>query len=197
MGDLRLQTLANKATAEMLAGNGDKGAHIAESLRGEMEKLFSECNAKEGRMSDELDQYMSIQRSLNPKQSFRQMMQTHRFGNGRGFKPGSGRSGNGGRDGQAMMTGQNPNVMGNETRISESDRAKLNGNGRNTATPDAAEAPVALDKADVVNGVNAVNRESEAVQGESMIEQYSDIVEKYFKAITNEPKKPTPPRNKK
>ena len=60
-------------------------------------------------------------------------------------------------------------------------------------SPDGATAPVALDKADVVNGVNAVNRESGAVQGETMIEQYSEIVEKYFKAITKEPKKPTKP----
>ena len=50
---------------------------------------------------------------------------------------------------------------------------------------------MALDKADVVNGVNAVNRESGAVQGETMIEQYSDIVEKYFKAITK-PAEPKP-----
>ena len=81
----------------------------------------------------------------------------------------------------------------NESRVSDADKAKLNGNGKNQATPDGATAPVALDKADVVNGVNAVNRESGAVQGETMIEQYSEIVEKYFKAITKEPKKPTKP----
>ena len=39
-------------------------------------------------------------------------------------------------------------------------------------------------------GVNAVNRESGAVQGEATVEQYSDIVEKYFKAITKPAKKP-------
>ncbi len=50
MGDLRLQTLANQTTREMLAGNGDTGADLAETLRGEMEKLFSKCNGKEGEM---------------------------------------------------------------------------------------------------------------------------------------------------
>ena len=190
MGDLRLQTLANKATGEMLAGNGDKGSQLAETLRSEMEKLFSKCNAKEGEMSSELDQYMSIQASMPGKQNFKQMMQSKKFGNGRGFKPGQGQMGNGGRDGQAAYTGPNANVMGNEARVSDADKAKLNGNGRNQATPDGATAPVALDKADVVNGVNAVNRESGAVQGETMIEQYSEIVEKYFKAITKPAKKP-------
>ena len=193
MGDLRLQTLANKATGEMLAGNGDKGAQLAETLRGEMEKLFSKCNGKEGEMSSELDQYMSIQAGMPGKATFKQMMQSKKFGNGRGFKPGQGQMGNGGRDGQAVYTGPNANVMGNEPRVSDANKAKLNGSGRNQATPDGANAPVALDKADVVNGVNAVNRESGAVQGETMIEQYSEIVEKYFKAITKEPKKPAKP----
>ncbi len=191
MGDLRLQTLANKATGEMLAGNGDKGSQLAETLRGEMEKLFSKCNAKEGEMSSELDQYMSIQAGMPGRGTFKQMMESKKFGNGRGFKPGQGQMGNGGRDGQAVYTGPNANVMGNEARVSDSNKGKLNGNGRNQATPDGATAPVALDKADVVNGVNAVNRESGAVQGETMIEQYSEIVEKYFKAITK-PAEPKP-----
>lgn len=190
MGDLRLQTLANQTTREMLAGNGDEGADLAETLRGEMEKLFSKCQGGEGEMSSELDQYMSIQAGMPGKQNFKQMMESKKFGNGRGFKPGKGQMGNGGRDGQAVYTGPNANVMGNESRVSESDKAKMNGAGKNQATPDGAMAPVALDKPDVVNGVNAVNRESGAVQGETTIEQYSDIVEKYFKAITKPARKP-------
>ena len=191
MGDLRLQTLANQTTREMLAGNGDKGADLAETLRGEMEKLFSKCQGGEGEMSSELDQYMSIQAGMPGKQNFKQMMESKKFGQGRGFKPGQGQMGNGGRDGQAVYTGPNANVMGNESRVSGSEKAKQNGVGKNQATPDGAMAPVALDKADVVDGVNAVNRESGAVQGETTIEQYSDIVEKYFKAITK-PAEPKP-----
>ncbi len=190
MGDLRLQTLANQTTREMLAGHGDKGSDLAESLRGEMEKLFSKCQGGEGEMSSELDQYMSIQAGMPGKQNFKQMMESKKFGHGRGFKPGQGQMGNGGRDGQAVYTGPNANVMGNESRVSESAKAKLSGAGKNQATPNGAMAPVALDKADVVDGVNAVNRESGAVQGEATIEQYSDIVEKYFKAITKPAKKP-------
>ena len=79
------------------------------------------------------------------------------------------------------------------TRLALDNSAGCFKNGKNRATPDGANPSVALDKPDVVNGVNAINRESEAVQGESTIEQYSDIVEKYFKAITKEPKKPTKP----
>ena len=191
MGDLKLQTLANQTTREMLAGQGDKGAQLAENLRGEMEKLFSQCNGQEGEMGSELDQYLSIQRTMKPGSNFKQMMQTRKFGSG--SKPGFNGQGNGGSDGYAVTTGPNPNVMGNEPNITESDKAEVSGNGRNKATPDGANPEVALDKPDVVKGVTPVNRESEAVQGETSIEQYSDLVEKYFKALTKDPKK-TPPK---
>ncbi len=190
MGDLKFQILAKKATGEMLAGNGASGAQLAESLRGEMEKLFSQCNAKGGEMNSELDQYLSIQRSLKPGSSFQQMMQCRKFGTG--SKPGFGGQGNGGSDGFAVMTGPNPNVLGNEARISESDKAQISGNGKNKAPPNGAGPQVALDKPDVVQGINAVNRESEAIQGETSLEQYSDLVEKYFKALTRDPKKAKP-----
>ena len=190
MGDLKLQTLANQTTREMLTGQGAKGAQLTENLRGEMEKLFSQCNGKEGEMGNELDQYLSIQRSVKPGSNFKQMMQTRKFGSG--SKPGFSGEGNGGSDGYAVTTGPNPNVMGNEPNITESDKAEVRGNGRNKATPDGANPEVALDKPDMVKGVTPVNRESEAVQGETSIEQYSDLVEKYFKALTKDPKKPLP-----
>jgi ElaB/YqjD/DUF883 family membrane-anchored ribosome-binding protein len=185
MGELKLQTLADRATEQMLAGNGATGAQLAEHLRSEMEKLFSQCNSRGGMMNDELDQYMSIQRSMKPGKTFSQMMQSHRFGNG--SKPGNGMSGNGGRDGQAIITGANANVLGGESALANDTDSKANGDGKNKATPSGANAVPSLDKPDVVHGVNAVNRESEAVQGESSIDQYSDIVERYFKALTKEP----------
>ena len=182
MGDLRFQMIANNATNAMAAGNGSQGSQLAGQLQSEMEKMFSQCNSKEGEMSGELDQAMSIQRGMKPGSSFKQMMQTRKFGSGQ--KPGPGAQGNGGKDGYSMQTGPNPNVMGSESRVSESDKAKLNGSGKNKATPDAAKPEVALDKPDVVRGVQDANRESEAVQGETSIDQYRDIVDKYFKAIT-------------
>ena len=187
MGDLKLQTLADRATEQMLAGDGPTGAQLAEHLRGEMEKLFSQCNAEGETMNDELDQYMSIQRSMQPGKTFSQMMQSHRFGNG--FRSGSGMSGNGGRDGQAITSGANAHVLGGDSALSNDTDSRANGSGKNRATPPGADASPALDKPDVVHGVNAVNRESEAVQGESTIDQYNDIVERYFKALTKEPNK--------
>jgi hypothetical protein len=188
MGDLKFQTLANATTREMLAGNGSNGAQLSENLRGEMEKLLSECKAKGPSMQSELDQYLKIQRGLNPGNTFNQMMQTHKFGSG--YKPGMGEKGNGGF---AVTADQNPNVLGNEALPTNSDKADIGGDGKNKAPPNAAKPDVALDKNDIVHGVNPVNRESEAVQSETMIQQYHDLVDQYFKAITKDPKKETKP----
>ena len=194
MGDLKLQTLANQTTREMIAGNGNTGAQLAENLRSEMNKLFSQCNAKDGEMSDELDQYLGIQRGLNPRGSFGQMMRSHKFG--QGFKPGTGSQGRDGRDGYAIISGQNPTVLGNEALPANTDKARNAGNGKNKTSPNEVKPEVALDKSDVVHGVNPLNRESEAVQSETIIQQYSDLVEEYFKALTKDPKKDAKPKAK-
>ena len=191
MGDLKLQTLANQTTGEMLAGHGGNGAQLAENLRGQMEKLFSQCQGEGQSMGNELDQYLSIQRGMKPGNSFQQMMQCHKFGSG--SKSGTGEQGDGGHDGYAVISGPNPNVLGNEALPSETDKADTDGNGKAKAKPSDANPEVALDKGDVVHDVNPVNRESEAVQSETIIQQYGDIVEKYFKAITKEPAKAAKP----
>jgi len=191
MGDLKLQTLANQTTREMLAGQGSNGAQLAENLRVEMEKLFTQACNKSGPMSNELDQYLSIQRGMKPGMNFKQMMQCHKFGSG--FKPGNGAQGDGGRDGYAVISGQNPNVLGNEALPSDSDKADTDGDGKNKARPNEVKPEVALDKGDVVHGVNPQNRESEAVQSETIIQQYHDLVDQYFKTLTKDPKKAVKP----
>jgi hypothetical protein len=40
------------------------------------------------------------------------------------------------------------------------------------------------DKPDVVKGLNPVNRQSGAIASEARIEEYNDVVEGYFKALT-------------
>jgi hypothetical protein len=190
MGDLKFQTLANQTTREMLAANGANGAQLAEQLRTEMEKLFKECNGNAPGMNDELDSYLSIQRGLKPGRSFQQMMQCHKFG--QGFKPGKGERGEGGKDGFAITADQNPSVLGNEALPRNADQSQNGGDGKDKNPPLGAKPEVALDKGDVVHDVNAQNRESEAVQGETIIQQYRGLVDQYFKAITTEPKKATP-----
>ncbi|MDB6154209.1 MAG: hypothetical protein JWL90_2662 [Chthoniobacteraceae bacterium] len=184
IGDARLQSYARNATDAMLAGQGDKGSQLSALLRDEMAKLFSECKGKEGSMSDELDQAMSLNRGLNTGNSFKQMMQCKKFGTGNkpGFGKGSGPAGTG-SNGFAVKTGPNANVLGNEAAVSH-DSTRPGAQGRNQARPAGAPPEVSGDKPEAARNLNPVNRESDAVQGESWIEQYSDVVERYFKAIT-------------
>ena len=77
-------------------------------------------------------------------------------------------------------------MLGNESMISRQSADSRQsskqgaGAGLNGADPDG----VAVDKADVLRGLKPVNRQSGAVNSESLFEEYSDVVEKYFKAIT-------------
>lgn len=182
--DMRLPPLAAQGTEAMLAGRGDQGAQIAARIRDELEKLFGQCESQGGGMSSELDQYLRINRGMDPASNFQQMMQCRKFGSGN--KPGSGfgmGQGSFGKGGYAVISGQNPRVMGNETSISSGGK-QPGTQGRSQQAPIIERPEVSVEKPDVVKDVNALNRESDAIQGETTIEQYSDLVEKYFNAIT-------------
>ncbi|HEY2343836.1 MAG TPA: hypothetical protein VGH90_12420 [Chthoniobacteraceae bacterium] len=189
MGDLRLQMIANQATDAMVDGRGIDGAQLAERLAGELDKLFSQGQQQKGQMGDELDSYLGLSRNGPPMHggnSFKQMMMSRKSGRGQsGF--GLGRAGQGGRSGSAMMMGPNANVLGNESAVSHESNRPVE-KGQSHARPlDQTKLP-GSEKADVLHDVPAMNRESSAVESESSFDQYGDLVEKYFKAIT----KPAP-----
>jgi hypothetical protein len=185
MEQARMNPLAQQATSMMLAAKGEDSFQLSDRLRGEMEKLFGECKSQGGQQSDEMDTYMKLQRKMNPGKNFAQMMQSHKFGNGKGQGQGMGTGeGSAGTSGFAVMEGPNMGVMGNETFVSKSDAARSGGNGQAQEKPKSGAENVALDKPDVMKGVNPVNRKSEAVTSESTVDEYSDIVDQYFKTIT-------------
>ena len=188
--EARLKQLAGQATAQMLAARGEASFQSADRLRAEMEKMFGECNG-EGNCpgSDELDQYLRLTRSKKPGNTFAQMKKSRNFARP-GGKRGGGQGGEGegmdGESGYAVTDQQAMNVLGNESMISRSsrsDRASAKA-GLGQGSPSGADANTALDKADAIKGLNPVNRNSGAVKSESLLEEYSDVVEKYFKAIT-------------
>jgi hypothetical protein len=190
--ELRLSSLARQATGAMLGANGERSFQLAGRLRDEMEKLFSECNAEGSpQMSGELDSYLSLQRGLNPGQTFQQMLQSRKFGAGNqpGFAFGFGPAGQMGSSGFAVTAAPTLDVMGNETIISRSNAAARQEAkaGLGQGQSDQEGGGVTLSNPDVVKGVNPVNRQSEAIMSESLIEEYSEIVDKYFRAITKGP----------
>ena len=187
MDAARMPPMAQQATGSMLAGQGDSSFQLSDRLRAEMEKLFSECKSQEGQESQELDTYLKLQRKLNPGGSFSQMMQSHKFGNGQAKGEGNA-TGKGvgarGTSGYAVMEGPSMGVLGNETFAAPGDARQSGGNGRSQDKTKPGASQVSYDRPDPVKGVTPVNRKSEAVTPESTVDEYSDIVDQYFKTIT-------------
>lgn len=186
MKQARMNRLAQQATDKMLGGQGDDAFQLSDRLRSEMEKLFSECHSKSGQQSEELDAYLKLQRKLSPGNSFAQMMQSHKFGNGNGKGQMSGMMGNGARgsSGYAVMEGPSMSVMGNETFSEKGNPRQSGGNGRSREQSNPKNQSAAYEKPDAIKDIKPVNRKSDAVTPESTVDQYSDIVDKYFKAIS-------------
>lgn len=189
--EVRMPSLAQQATDQMLAGNGENSYALADRLRGEMKKLFSECQGGNCPSSNELDSYLKLQRQLKPGNNFTQMRMSRKFGNGTkdgfGLAKGEGQAGS---SGYAVMDGSKMSVMGNEVSPSRgSAKGKQSArNGKGAGTLAGSVGAAQTDKPDVIKGLNPVNRQSGAVSSEAAVEEYNDVVENYFKTITT--KKP-------
>ena len=186
MGDLRLSSYAGQAMDAMLAGHGDQGAQLAQQLSAEMDKMFSECNGNCPNMSNELDQYMKISRGMKPGNNFKQMMQSRKFGSGSkpGFGMAQGATGPDGTGGYAMQAAPEAPVLGNESRPNDSRSRRPGDKGMSQQMPEPDKAGATISESDVLKDMKPVTRDSEAAQGESSFEQYHEIVDRYFKAIT-------------
>jgi hypothetical protein len=190
IGEHRLEPLANQATGQMLAGAGDQSYQLADRLRGEMEKLFGQCQGGNCPSGNELDSYLQLQR-MNPGNNFAQMSRSRKFGfgNGRGQAGGMG-EGQAGTSGYAVVDGSTLNVMGNESSVRNGNAAARQssryGKGAGALAAGAKGEP---GNPDVMKGLNPVNRQSGAVSSETVIEEYNDLVDSYFKAITTKKEK--------
>lgn len=187
----RMPPLADRATAKMLAADGQGSFAAADRLREEMANLFGQCQAKGGSPGqDELDQYLRLSRSLNPGRTFAQMMRSRNFmrpGGKQGFGSMQGEGdGLSGESGYAITTQQALEVMGNESFIARSSAAERASSkaGFGAGKPGDDLASSKDTPTDTLKNLNPVNRKSGAVASESLVEEYSEVVDKYFKAIT-------------
>jgi hypothetical protein len=189
IGGNLMEPLAERATGQMLAGNGDQSFQLADRLRLAMEKLFGECQGGNCPSGDELDSYLRLQR-LMPGGNFAQMARSRRFGTGMGHGIGGG-SGEGaaGSSGYAVMDGASMGVLGNES-FAGKDASRQSGRNGRSGGAQIAGAKGDAEKPDVIDGLNPVNRHSAANSPETPIEEYNDIVDNYFKAIATKKEKP-------
>ena len=182
----RMAATAGAATGRMLEGDGPQGALLARRLQEDMAKLFSQCSNCQGEAGDELDDYLKLKLAGEKGESFEQMRKSRKGDSGAGFpkmgrgdKPGSG-------SGYSMSTGQQPPVLGNEASPkgdTSAQRVTANG-GQASGKSEGASPAVQLDKPDVMKGLNPTDRHSDAVPGESSIDEYQRLVDEYFKKIT-------------
>lgn len=195
ISELRLTPLANQATDRMLAGNGQQSFQLADRIRSEMEKLFGECQGGNCPNGGELDSYLSLSRGMKPGQNFSQMARSRKFGRASspGFAQSQGQAqgeGVSGSSGFAVRDSSSLNVMGNEMRASRSRATARQTSplGAGIGTPSLAGSRNDPDKSDTMKNLNPVNRQSGNVSTETGLDEYNDVVESYFKAITT--KKP-------
>jgi hypothetical protein len=175
----------------MLAASGDQSFDLAERLRGEMEKMFSQCQGGDSPSGNELDTYLRLER-MNPNNNFAQMSRSRKFGSALGSGRASGQGqGEQGSSGFAMMDGSAPDVLGNETSARNSSKTSRQssrfGKGAGVLAGGGKGEP---GNPDALKNLNPVNRQSGAVSSETVIEEYNDVVENYFKAITAPKEKP-------
>lgn len=192
MNDRRLQPLANQATSHMLAASGEQSFQLAERLRGEMEKMFSQCQGGNCPSSNELDSYLKLRR-MSPNNTFAQMGRSRKLGFGTGREGASGAGeGSAGSKGVAMTDGSALAVLGNEASPRSGSKASRQSDrfGRGAGALAAADQG-GTEKPDTMKSLNPVNRRSAAVSSEAMLDEYNDVVENYFKAITTKKGKPS------
>jgi hypothetical protein len=190
----RLSSLARQATSQMLAGKGDRSFRLADRLRSEMDKLFTD--AEQGGdcpNCSELDSYLRLVRGMNPGQNFAQMARSKKFG----MKPGQGKSraegtgvGQSGDSGYALKDSPMADIMGNEQRPQRGQTTARQSTrlGQGVGGIPGLDSGPHNDKPDGPKDLKPVNRQSGAVSAETTIEEYSDLVDSYFKAITTKKK---------
>jgi hypothetical protein len=196
MEDVRMDNLASKAAQKMLAGDGKGGHQGAQRLEQEMRALFGECKGGEGEMSDELDQFLSLSQCMNPSMGqgslFQQMMQSKKFGKGKGM------SGSQGMGMGGFMMGDDPagsqNVYGAEERLGRVNKGS--GEGQTPPAADVSMQP-SITKSDISTGATEVNRATDAIPAATLIEQYRGLTEAYFDRITGKPVESKPPAQEK
>ena len=136
---------------------------------------------------EELDSYLSLQRGLNPGKNFAQMGRSRKFSHARGQGQSLGMGqGQAGAAGSAIVDAPSAAVLGNEQAAKHGNPASRQSSrfGKGAGEVAARSGHGQPDQADVVKGLNPLNRQSGSVAAESVPEEYLDVVDNYFKALT-------------
>ncbi len=190
--DANLSNLASGSAKTMLTGNGDQSHDKAEHLRSEMEKLIGECQeCKGGGASEEFTQRLKMMRSMMAGDTFSQMAQCKKFGNGKGTSPGGMGQGMGGMSGtgQSQM-GEQKSLLGGESNLGQRGTGPESANSGDGRTDDVDSTELEKARKGERNGevVKRELRPAKSVTGDLLMNEYDDVVDAYFKKLTTEKK---------
>ncbi len=192
-----LSSLADQSARTMLSGRGQASHDRAEHLRGEMEKLMSQCGQCQGGMGGEFTARLRLMHQMMAGNTFSQMAQSRTFG----LKLGQGRGMGGGGMGMAgfrgmggSQDGPNLSLLGGESMLGKTGPDSAN---RTDGMADGSPAPdmsLAEDAdGDAQGKPRALNRPSRSATGDLILDEYGDLVDAYFdKLTTTRNRKETP-----
>ena len=191
VGSGQLTTLAKRASASMLAGDGPGSFNSAEALRSIMGSLFKETQQGQPGRQAELDQYLQLQRGRRAGNTFEQMSRSRKAGFGRGRGQGQGGSGQGQNgeggdalDGYSVGATENFGVLGGENLGGGTPGHPSANGGRGKGKAAGPGQKSDADRADAPGSANATNRNTDGIRTENPMEDYRDAIDAYFNTIT-------------
>lgn len=191
--DAGLPVMADQASRSMLATRSGESHDRAESLRAAMEKMMPECQSCQGGMDGEFAQRLSLARSMLAGKTFAQMAMCKKFGLGKvGQGQGMGSGGIGGMMAAGSSSpGQQRSLLGGETRLGRRDKPASATSSKGQASgPESPGASLAQEAATgTADQVTSASRPSTAATSDAAAEEYRDVVDAYFRKLTN-PAKP-------
>ncbi len=186
-------TLADDSARSMIAGRGKTANDRAMHLRDELAQLMSECGQCRGGMGESYAQRLRLTRGMLAGNTFSQMSQCRNFGLGTnpGMSQGGGGMGLGGRMASGMQNGPQMSLLGGESQLGRPQKesvARSNAQSQGTPSPGAGTSDSTDDPGR--GGLTERSRPAGSAAGDAALDEYSDVVDAYFRKLTANPDKP-------
>lgn len=187
-----LDGLADRASRSMLAARQTESHDRADHLRGEMEKMMSECQACQGGMGQEFSQRLSLARSMLAGRTFDQMSMCRKAGFG--LESGGMGAGSGGGLAVGRQPGGAPrrSLLGGESLLGQRESATASNSHAQGAESPGATLAEGLTAHGAARATPPPGGPSNSRPSDSPADEYNRVVDAYFRKLT-QPAPSSPP----
>ncbi|MBK1833070.1 DUF4175 family protein [Roseibacillus ishigakijimensis] len=190
IGHHNLPPLGRESSQSMLSGKGSQSHAQASDLQQKMESLMSSCSQCQGQGQSELDHYLSLSLDSPPGQNFQQMMDSLCFNPG---SQGSSGMGQGGSFATGIMPGQQMGLLGGRSLLLGPIGRTLAGQAGTRGNFGQSGQPLArVESNRAESEQEASSRETQTPESQATLQEYENLTEAYFRALTRTPN-PTEP----